>query len=70
MDFGSESETEYILVHSIAAARISRHMTQKKFAEATGIDQSDISRIETGNGIPALSALARLDEGMSTHNAR
>lgn len=59
-----ESETEYNLSRSIVAARKSRHMTQKELAEATGIDQSDISKIETGNANPALSTLIRLAEGM------
>ena len=59
-----ESETEYSLIRSIIAARKSRHMTQKELAEATGIDQSDISKIETGNANPALSTLIRLAEGM------
>ena len=59
-----ESETEYSLIRSIAAVRKSRHMTQKELAEATGIDQSDISKIETGNANPALSTLIRLAEGM------
>ena len=39
-------------------------MTQKALAEATGIDQSDISKIETGNANPALSTLIRLAEEM------
>ena len=59
-----ESETEYSLIRSIAAARKSRHMTQKELAEATGIDQSNISKIETGNANPAISTLIRLAEGM------
>ena len=50
-----ESETEYSLIRSIIAVRKSRHMTQKELAETTGIDQSDISKIETGNANPALS---------------
>lgn len=59
-----ETETEYALIRSIAAARKSKHMTQKELAEMTGIDQSDISKIETGNANPALSTLMRLAEGM------
>ena len=39
-------------------------MTQKDLAEAIGIDQLDISKIETGNANPALSTLIRLAEGM------
>lgn len=41
-------------------------MTQKELAEKTGIDQSDISKIETGNANPASSTLKRLAEGMNT----
>ena len=39
-------------------------MTQKELSEAAGIDQSDISKIETGNANPSLSTLIRLAEGM------
>ena len=39
-------------------------MTQKELSERTGIAQSDISKIETGNANPALSTLKRLAEGM------
>ena len=35
-----------------------------ELAKKTGIDQSDISKIETGNANPALSTLKRLAEGM------
>lgn len=37
---------------------------QKELSEAAGTDQSDISKIKTGNENPALSALTRLAEGM------
>ncbi len=49
---------------SASSARKSRHMTQKELSEAAGIDQSDISKIETGNANPSLSTLIRLAEGM------
>ena len=39
-------------------------LTQKELAEKTGINQADISKIETGNANPALSTLQRLAEGM------
>ena len=41
-----------------------RDMTQKELAERTGIDQSDISKIETGIANPTLGVLKRLAEGM------
>lgn len=66
-DFKKEwenSEVEYNLVRSLVAARKKCHMTQKELAEKTGVDQADISRIETGNANPALSTLKRLADGM------
>ena len=59
-----DSELEYNLVRSLVAARQECHMTQKELAEKTGINQADISKIETGNANPALSTLKRLAEGM------
>lgn len=57
-------EPEFNTIQAIIDARKSRHLTQKELAERTGIDQSDISKIETGNANPALSTLKRLAEGM------
>ena len=48
----------------IAELRKEKNLTQKELAKKTGIDQSDISKIETGNANPALSTLKRLAEGM------
>lgn len=59
-----DSELEYNLIRSLVIARKECHMTQKELAEKTGIDQSDISKIETGNANPALSTLKRLADGM------
>lgn len=58
------SESEYNFIKSLILARKECHMTQKQLADATGIDQADISKIETGNGNPELSTLAKLAEGM------
>lgn len=59
-----ESEPEYNLINAMIEARKAKHMTQKQLAERTGINQSDISKIETGNANPALSTLKRLADGM------
>ena len=48
----------------VAQLRKEKGLTQKELAEKTGIDQSDISKIETGNANPALSTLKRLADGM------
>lgn len=57
-------EPEFNTIQALIDARKRCHMTQKELAEKTGIDQSDISKIENGNGNPALSTLKRLAEGM------
>lgn len=57
-------EPEFNTIQAIIDARKSSHMTQKELAERTGIDQADISKIETGNANPALSTLKRLADGM------
>ena len=57
-------EPEFNMIQAMIDARKKCNMTQKELAERTGIDQSDISKIETGNANPALSTLKRLAEGM------
>lgn len=59
-----ESETEYNLINALVEARKVKHITQKQLADRSGIDQSDISKIENGNANPALSTLKRLAEGL------
>lgn len=59
-----DSEPEYNLINAMIKARKAKHLTQKQLAERTGIDQSDISKIENGNANPALSTLKRLAAGM------
>lgn len=59
-----ESEPEYNLIKAMVETRKTKKLTQKQLAERTGIDQSDISKIETGNANPALSTLKRLADGM------
>ena len=58
-------EPEFNAIQAMIDARKKCNMTQKELAERTGIDQSDISKIETGNANPALSTLKRLAEGMN-----
>lgn len=59
-----DSEPEYNLIHAIVEARREQHLTQKQLSEITGIDQSDISKIEKGNANPAISTLKRLADGL------
>jgi len=57
-------EPEFNTIQALIDARKRCNMTQKELSERTGIAQSDISKIETGNANPALSTLKRLAEGM------
>ena len=57
-------EPEFNMMQAMIDARKRCNMTQKELAERTGIDQSDISKIETGNANPTLAVLKRLAEGM------
>lgn len=59
-----EMDIQTILAESIVNARDYRGMTQKQLSEATGIYQSDISKIERGIANPSLSTLKRLADGM------
>ncbi|MCM1224183.1 MAG: helix-turn-helix domain-containing protein [Lachnospiraceae bacterium] len=54
----------FLLADSLMKIRDQAGMTQKQLAEATGIYQADISKIERGLGNPSISTLKRLAEGM------
>jgi predicted transcriptional regulator len=58
-------ELEYVIIQAIIDARKSMHLTQKQLSELTGVDQADISKIETGMGNPTLKMLGRLLRGMN-----
>lgn len=55
---------EFAIVRAMMEARKNSGLTQKQLSEKTGIDQSDISRIESGDGNPTLATLKRLAAGM------
>jgi len=55
-------EREYI--KAIIAARIEQNLTQKELAQKTGIRQSNISRIETGNCSPTVATLQQIADGV------
>lgn len=45
-------------------AKIDSGLTQKQLSDKTGITQSDIRKIESGNANPSLRTLQRLATGM------
>jgi transcriptional regulator with XRE-family HTH domain len=53
-------ETSYRLAGQLIARRRELRMTQQQLAAASGIHQSEISRIEGGNGNPRLKTLGAL----------
>ncbi len=58
-------EPEYEIISSLIDARKSNNVTQKQLSEATGIAQSDISKIENGSANPTVKLLQRLAEGLN-----
>lgn len=52
------------LAEAFSAARALSGLTQKELAQRSGIDQSDISKVERGIANPSYSTLKRLAEAM------
>lgn len=57
-------EPERQIIRAIVDGREANDLTQKQLAEATGITQADISRLENGTANPSLRTLKRLASGM------
>ena len=56
---------EYEIAKMLIACRNSGNLTQKQLSELTGIDQSDISKIENGNANPSIKTLTRIASAMN-----
>ena len=52
------------VAEAVLSARAAAGLSQKELAAVTGIDQSDISRIERGMANPSVLTLRRLAEGL------
>lgn len=57
-------QPEFDVIRAIVEARTSMNLTQQQLAERTGINQSDISKLENGTRNPSVNLLKRLAEGM------
>lgn len=57
-------EPERQIIRAIIEGRETHDLTQKQLADATGIAQADISRLENGTANPSLRTLKRLAAGM------
>lgn len=58
------NETERLMNVSLIRARLNANMSQKQLSEETGINQSNLSRIESGNGNPSVSTLKRIADAL------
>lgn len=62
---GNVRPAAYTMVgDAVVAARARKAMSQKELAQATGIDQSDISKIERGVANPSIGTLNRIAEAL------
>ena len=52
--------------NAVAAARARKGLSQKELSDLSGIDQSDISKIERGIANPSVNTLNRLAEALDT----
>ena len=57
-------EPEFQIIRGIIEGRQINDLTQEQLAEATGINQANISRLENGTANPSLNTLKRLAAGM------
>ncbi len=57
-------QPEMAIAQAVIDARVATGMTQQQLAEATGIAQGDISKLERGSGNPSVRTLWRLAAGM------
>ncbi len=56
---------EYEIIEAIKKAREEQHITQKELAEKTGLKQSNISRLESGEYNPSVAFLRRIAKALN-----
>lgn len=59
-----ELQPEMDIVKAIIDARIKQNLSQKELSKLTGINQSEISKLESGERNPSIKLLQRLADGM------
>lgn len=55
-----EVELERTLAHELLKARVAKRMTQTELAEAAGISQVIVARLESGTTNPTIGTVARV----------
>lgn len=60
-----EKPAAFVMVgEAVAAARAKKGLSQKELSDLTGIDQSDLSRIERGIANPSVNTLNRIAQAL------
>ena len=59
-------QSEYDFLVQMYKARTKRNVTQKQLSELSGIDQSNISKIETGEYSPSLKTMKKIADALNT----
>lgn len=59
-----ENELEYQVIREFIKARIDKNLTQQQLADLVGTQQSNISRLESGNYNPSLEFLDKLAKAL------
>ncbi len=57
-------QEEYTIVKAVLDARKRAQLTQQQLADKTGIDRTDISKLENGKTNPTINLLQRIAEGL------
>ena len=57
-------QPEVEAIRAMIKARLEQGLTQKDLAERIGMDQADISKLESGSRAPSLKLLKKLAEGL------
>lgn len=61
-----ELRPQFEVISQIIKARKEQGLTQEELAEKTGIQRSNLSRLEGGNYNPSLELLSRVARGLGT----
>jgi DNA-binding XRE family transcriptional regulator len=59
-----ENELEYNVIREFIKARLEKNLTQQQLADLVGTQQSNISRLESGNYNPSLEFLDKLAKAL------
>jgi len=59
-----ENEFEYQVIREFIKARLEKNLTQKQLADLVGTQQSNISRLESGNYNPSLDFLDKVAKAL------